>query len=57
MRSSRFKVPATLIAAGLLVLAGCAGQGDIDSPESYDDALALAAHDNSLVLVEFYADW
>ncbi len=57
MRSSRFKAPATLIAAGLLILAGCAGQGDIDSPASYDDALALAAQDNSLVLVEFHTDW
>ena len=57
MRSYRFKVPAALIAAGLLILAGCAGQGDVTSPESFDDALALAGHDNSLVLVEFYTDW
>ena len=57
MRSIRFKTPAILIAAGLLILAGCAGQGDVDSPESFDEALALAGHDNSLVMVEFYTDW
>ena len=57
MRSTTFKAPVTLIAAGLLFLAGCAGQGDFDSPASYEDALALAAHDDSLVLVDFYTDW
>jgi hypothetical protein len=57
MRSIRFKAPAILIAAGLLILAGCAGQGGVDSPESFDDALAMAGHDNSLVMVEFYTDW
>ena len=57
MRSMRSKTPAILIAAGLLILAGCAGQGDVDSPESFDEALALAGHDNSLVMVEFYTDW
>ncbi|MBD3869105.1 MAG: hypothetical protein IFK94_13365 [Acidobacteria bacterium] len=57
MRSNRYMAPAILIAAGLLILAGCAGQGDVTSPESFDDALALAGHDNSLVLVEFYTDW
>ena len=57
MRSIRFQSPAILIAAGLLVLAGCAGQGHLDSPGSYDEALALAGQDNSLVLVEFYTDW
>ena len=57
MRSIRFKAPAILIAAGLLILAGCAGQGKVSSPESFDEALALASHDNSLILVEFYTDW
>ena len=57
MRSIRFQAPAILIATGLLILAGCAGQGHVDSPGSYDEALALAGQDNSLVLVEFYTDW
>ncbi len=57
MRSIRLKAPAILIAAGLLILAGCAGQGDTASPDSFDDALALAGHDNSLILVEFHTDW
>ena len=57
MRSIRFQAPAILIAAGLLILAGCAGQGGVDSPESFDEALAMAGHDNSLVMVEFYTDW
>jgi hypothetical protein len=56
MRSFRSTNPAILIAAGLLVLSGCAGQG-FESPESFDEALALAGHDNSLVMVEFYTDW
>ena len=57
MLNARFKAPATLIAAGLLILAGCAGQGESCSPADYDEAMAMAAQDNSLVLVEFYTDW
>ena len=38
MSSTRFKAPAMMFAAGLLILAGCAGQGGIDSPESFDEA-------------------
>ena len=57
MPLTRFKTPATLLAAGLLILAGCAYQGEAQSPASFDEAMALAGQDNSLVLVEFYTDW
>ena len=57
MRRVQFKAPAILIAAGLMILAGCAGQGSGDSPGSFDEAMALAGEDNSLVLIDFYTDW
>ncbi len=57
MRRTRFKAPAILIAAGLMILAGCAGQGNGDSPGNLDEAMALAGRDNSLVLIDFYTDW
>jgi hypothetical protein len=57
MRSTRFIGPAGLIVAGLLLLAGCAGQDQAVSPGSFDEALAWAGRDNALVLVEFYTDW
>lgn len=57
MRRMQCKAPAILIAAGLMILAGCAGQGNGDSPGSFDEAMALAGRDNSLILVEFHTEW
>ncbi len=57
MTKTCFKAAGAILAAGCLLLAGCAGSDRPSPADSFDQAADLAAQNQSLILVEFYADW
>ena len=57
MRTLNLKDRLTLMGVMLTFILTMAGTALADGPASYEEALALAAKENQVVVLDFYTDW
>ncbi len=57
MRQLNLKDQLTLMGVLLAFVLSLAGTALADGPASFEEALALAAKENKVLVVDFYADW
>jgi len=57
MRTLNRKDQLTLMGTLLVFVLGLAGTALAAGPASFDEALALAAKENKILVVDFYTDW
>lgn len=57
MRKLNLKDQLTLTGVLLAFVLGLAGTALADAPATFEEALALSAKENKILVVDFYTDW